>query len=74
MSETITINRERMTLDLLLWQRFGGSGASLLEQALELNPGLAEHGVFIAIGSAVTLPELTNAALEKPVKVVSLFS
>lgn len=44
------------TLDALI-QRIFGQTAELTEQALLLNPGLAEQGPILAEGTAVTLPE-----------------
>ncbi|QSQ38936.1 tail protein X [Xanthomonas translucens] len=52
------------TVDLLCW-RYLGSTTGLVEQALELNPGLAQLGLVLPHGTAVDLPEVsttTNAA------------
>ena len=47
-------------LDELLW-RTRGRTAGLVEQALELNPGLADLGPLLPGGLAVLLPEATTA-------------
>jgi len=44
------------TVDALVW-RYLGDGAGYVEQTLELNPGLAQHGAVLPSGLVVTLPE-----------------
>ena len=44
------------TVDALVW-RYMGDGAGYVEQTLELNPGLAQHGAVLPSGLIVTLPE-----------------
>jgi phage tail protein X len=62
MTETITIKGEGITLDLLLWRRFGRAGQALVEAALQLNAGLAALGAELPLGTRVTLPEEPTAA------------
>ncbi|GHA13234.1 P2-like prophage tail protein X [Devosia pacifica] len=71
--ETVTITRERMTLDLLLWRRFGGAGRALIAAALTLNPGLAALGPVLPLGTVVTLPEPPLETAQRSRKVLSLF-
>jgi phage tail protein X len=47
------------TLDLLCW-RYLGSTKGLVEQSLNLNPGLAGLGLVLPHGTAVDLPEVTS--------------
>ena len=50
------------TVDALVW-RYLGDGAGYVEQTLELNPGLAQHGAVLPSGLIVTLPEpVANSA------------
>lgn len=44
------------TVDALIW-RYLGDGAFYVEQTLEMNPGLAQHGAVLPPGLIVTLPE-----------------
>jgi phage tail protein X len=44
------------TLDLICWRELGTTAAGVVEQALELNPGLADAGVVIPSGTAIALP------------------
>lgn len=52
------------TLDLLCHRHLGRTGG-LLEQALELNPQLAELGPLLPNGTIVELPEPADAAAEQ---------
>jgi phage tail protein X len=72
MSETITIRGEGISLDLLLWRKFGVRGRELVESALDLNPGLAALGPIIPMGTVVRIPPLP-AESRTPVKLVTLF-
>ena len=59
------------TLDLLCWRHLGAT-ASVVEAVLELNPGLADGGPFIAHGRLVTLPEPSTTPT-KPLQTISLW-
>lgn len=52
--------REGEALDAILW-RARGRTAGLVEQTLQLNPGLAELGPTLPAGTPITLPEPTSA-------------
>jgi phage tail protein X len=67
------VMRENTTLDLLLWRLHGAAGADLLEQAYDLNEGLAELGPVLPVGTKVLLPELPPKTEAKDVTVVTLF-
>lgn len=54
--ETITIESEGMTLALLIWRRFRRPMPGLVELALAENPGLADLGSFLPVGTTVRLP------------------
>lgn len=69
----ITVQRPRTTLDLLLWRQHGVAGAALLEQTLELNPGVADLGAELPIGTSVLLPELQASTPAQTAKVIDLF-
>lgn len=72
MNETITIRGEGISLDLLLWRKFGVRGRELVEATLGLNPGLAALGAVLPLGTTVKVPPLP-AASRTPVKLVTLF-
>jgi len=70
--ETITIKGEGITLDLLLWRKYGVRGRELVEATLALNPGLAGLGPFLPLLTDVVVPPLP-AQSRTPVKLVTLF-
>lgn len=73
MPETMTIRGEGISVDLLLWRKYGVRGRSLVETMLADNPGLAEAGPFIPPGRVVVIPDLPTASTAD-VRRVSLFS
>lgn len=42
-----------MTVDLLLYRRFRREVPGLVEKTLDMNPGLADHGPYLLIGTEV---------------------
>lgn len=70
---SVTVQRGRTTLDLLLWRLHGISGPGLLEQTLEANPGLADLGAELPIGTVVLLPETRGTLPAQMVTVIDLF-
>ncbi|PBK04015.1 phage tail protein [Pseudomonas abyssi] len=44
------------TLDAIAWRQFGRT-AGVVEQLLQLNPGLADQGPIIATGTLIQLPD-----------------
>jgi phage tail protein X len=69
----ITVQRTRTTLDLLLWRQHGIAGAALFEATLQANPGVADLGAELPIGTTVKLPELPTGSAAQQVQVVDLF-
>ncbi|TCW81003.1 phage tail protein [Burkholderia sp. SRS-46] len=53
------------TLDALCWRHYG-STAGTVEAVLEANPGLAELGVVLPMGTIVDMPELNTIVQTKP--------
>ena len=70
---TITVQRPRTALDLLLWRQHGTAGMAMLEQTLEINPGVAGLGAELPIGTVVRLPDLPAAAPAQAPRVIDLF-
>lgn len=71
MSQTITAKRERLMVDLLLFQAHGPDGQKLVEQTLEANIGVAALGPVLPLGTVVTLPDRSAPAATR--RVVSIF-
>ena len=65
--EVLTVPQEQMTLDLLLWRRFKQETPGLVEKVYELNPGIASLGMFLPVGTKVTveIPEQKTAAVTR---------
>lgn len=57
----IVTAREGDTVDLICWRAFRRT-ERITEQVLTLNPGLAALGPTLPAGTAVTLPDQTQAA------------
>lgn len=72
MPQTITVRREGVALDALLWRVHGIKGRGLLEQTYAANPGLASAGMFLPIGTSVFIPDLPADKIAA-VKIVTLF-
>ena len=53
------------TVDALCW-RYLGTTLDVVEQTLELNPGLADHGPVLPHGLVVELPQAAPAPAAKP--------
>jgi phage tail protein X len=54
-TETITIAGAEITLPLLIWRRFRRPMPGLVEATLVANPGLADLGPVIPVGTVITL-------------------
>ena len=70
MAETVTIRGDNLTIDLVLWRKFGVRGVELVEKTMALNPGLTS--AYLPVGAVLELPDLP--AQEMAVQpVVTLF-
>ncbi|CAJ4592817.1 tail protein X [Burkholderia pseudomallei] len=58
------------TLDALCWRHYG-STVGTVEAVLEANPGLAELGVVLPMGTVVEMPE--RRAIETTTPLLQLF-
>ncbi|WP_323073190.1 tail protein X [Mycetohabitans endofungorum] len=64
------ISRQGDTIDALCWRHYGRTDGTV-EAALQANPGLAELGVILPIGTVVELPDASAIASTAPL--VQLF-
>ena len=53
------------TVDLICWRTYGRT-AGITEQVLEANPGLADLGAELPIGTLVTLPAFGGGEINSP--------
>jgi len=62
MAETYVVRQEGLTLDLILWRRFGRQGPEIVSTVYSLNIGLAALGPILPFGTAFLIPD----AMPKP--------
>ena len=72
--EKIVVNGEGLTLDLILYRRFGRRAPSLVARTLKLNPGLAAEGLILAFGREIILPDVPTRRDANRRPAVNLFS
>jgi phage tail protein X len=54
----IKVAGEDISVDLLIWRKYKRPMPGLLEQVLDINPGLAALGPILPIGTFVKLPNV----------------
>lgn len=54
--ETVTVGGDGLTLSLIVWRRFHRPMPGLVEQILDLNPGLADHSPILPVGVTFEMP------------------
>lgn len=62
---TVVYAHQNDTVDAICWRHLGAT-RGVVEQTLELNPGLVDHGAVLPHGTAVRLPQLTAKPAKKP--------
>lgn len=70
--ETLKVTQENMTLDLLLWRRFGVEVRGSVEKTLEANQDLAELGPYLPVGLSVEI-EVQTVKAEPVVRIQRLW-
>lgn len=73
MAETVIVRGEDLTVDLLLWRKYGVKGRALVEATFALNPGLAALGPVLPLGTSVILADLPAAPAVNDRLAISLF-
>lgn len=71
-TETLVVEHDSTTLELLLWRRLFRAPPDLVEQTLAINPGLAAAGPILPIGTLVDV-EIPSASDRDSVVVVTLW-
>lgn len=54
--KSITVRTDGVTLSLLIWHFLKRQPIGYLEKVISFNPGLANTGVFLPIGTVVNFP------------------
>lgn len=70
--ETLEVKQDGMTLDLLLWRRFGKEVSGLVESTLALNQDLSRIGPYLPVGTRVDV-SIDEAQAPAAVKVLRLW-
>lgn len=55
-TESVTVDGDALTLSTIVWRRFKRPMPGLVEQILDLNPGLADQGQFLTVGTTFSMP------------------
>jgi phage tail protein X len=71
--EKITISGAGLTVSRLIWNRFQHPGPGMLGRIYDLNPGLADFGTEIPIGTTVFVPVPVETNSEPVVEKVTLW-
>jgi len=54
--EPITVAGDFISVSLIVWRRFKRPMPGLVEQVFDMNPGLADLGHFLPVGTVFNLP------------------
>jgi phage tail protein X len=57
MPQRVRISKVGLTLDRVVWEATGSPDASLVEQTLALNRGLASAGAILPLGREIVVPD-----------------
>ena len=68
--ETVTVEGELLTVSLIVWRRFKRPMPGLVEAIHDLNPGLADLGTWLPVGTvfAVPIPTPRKPPLLDPIR------
>jgi P2-like prophage tail protein X len=71
--ETVTVAGDRITPPPLIWRRFKRPVPGVLEATLEANPGLADLGPVLPVGTKIRIPIPAPEAEKRPTERISLW-
>lgn len=61
-------SKDGETLDEIVWRHYPRTVANALERVLGANPGLADHGPILPLGTVIQLPDLEPSTVEESVR------
>jgi phage tail protein X len=70
----IVVTSEGVSVDLVVWQKYRRPMLGLVEQTLDINPGLAGLGPILPVGTKFRLPLLRPPAAPTRADVIHLWS
>lgn len=56
MTQTVTVEGDALTVSLIVWRRFKRPMPGLVEAILDTNPGLADLGPILPLGTVFEMP------------------
>ena len=56
MTQTVTVEGDVLTVSLIVWRRFKRPMPGLVEAVLDANPGLADLGPILPLGTVFEMP------------------
>ncbi|MDN2578955.1 tail protein X [Aquibium sp. ELW1220] len=56
MTQTVTVEGDALTVSLIVWRRFKRPMPALVEAFLDANPGLADLGPILPLGTVFQMP------------------
>lgn len=56
MTQTVTVEGDALTVSLIVWRRFIRPMPGLVEAILDANPGLADLGPILPLGTVFEMP------------------
>lgn len=56
MTQTVTVEGDALTVSLIVWRRFKRPMPGLVETILDANPGLADLGPILPLGTVFEMP------------------
>lgn len=72
-TENIEISAEGLTVSLLAWRRYRRRHSGFVEAVLDLNPGVADGGVFLKPGTVLRVPVVTKPEAAKRAEAIALW-
>lgn len=54
--ETVTVEGDELTVSVIVWRRFKRPMPGLVETIYDLNPGLADLGTILPVGTSFNMP------------------
>jgi len=55
-TQTVTVEGDALTVSLIVWRRFKRPTPGLVEKILDANPGLADLGPILPLGTVFEMP------------------
>lgn len=73
LTETVTVQGLELTVSLIVWRRYRRPMPGLIERIFDMNPGLAELGPILPVGTTFVMPVETQKRTEKVLDPIKLW-